>query len=148
MVRTRGGRMRSPSDGRAGPRTARERRVPTMPGISILVPGARARCPADEAAHGRISPDEAGTTRSGPGPPGGAPRRGTDDGTGEVSMTQEPHREDGADGDALPDFASSPTRAGLPDLAADHGPATLGEPSENARRRTRATMIAVISGTV
>ena len=63
-------------------------------------------------------------------------------------MTQEPHREDGGDADALPDFASSSTRAGLPDLAADHGPATLGEPSESARRRTRATMIAVISGAV
>ena len=89
-----------------------------MPGISILVPGARARCPADEAAHGRISPDEAGTTRSGPGPPGGAPRRGTDDGTGEVSMTQEPHREDGADG------ARRRLAAAAPSLRQDIGVAT------------------------
>ena len=63
-------------------------------------------------------------------------------------MAQEPHREDGTEGESLPDFTSSTSSAGLPDLARDHGPATLGEPSESARRRTRTTMIAVIGGTV
>jgi hypothetical protein len=63
-------------------------------------------------------------------------------------MAQEPHREDGTESEGLPDFASSSTPTGLPDLAHDHGPATLGEPSEGVRRRTRTTMIAVIGGTV
>jgi len=63
-------------------------------------------------------------------------------------MTQEPHGDGGPESSSLPDFSSASTPSGLPDLADDHGPATLGEPSERARRRTRLTMIAVIGSAV
>jgi hypothetical protein len=63
-------------------------------------------------------------------------------------MTQEPHGGNGSADSSLPDFSSSSASPGLPDLGTDHGPATLGEPSERARRRTRITMIAVIGATV
>lgn len=48
---------------------------------------------------------------------------------------------------ALPDFRTSDPD-GLPDFDAAQGPVTLGEPSERSRRRTRATMLAVIGGAV
>lgn len=61
-------------------------------------------------------------------------------------MTQDPG--DGQwSGPGLPDFRS-PDPTGLPDLEAAQGPVTLGEPSERSRRRTRATMLAVIGGAV
>lgn len=66
-------------------------------------------------------------------------------------MSQEPQRSAGAPDDSpssLPDFSSSGDRAGLPDYAATSGPEVLGEPSEQARHRTRNTMIAVIASAV
>ena len=63
-------------------------------------------------------------------------------------MPQEPHGEGVPESAPLPDFASSSSPTGLPDFGEDHGPATLGEPSERARHRTRLTMIAVIGGSV
>ena len=63
-------------------------------------------------------------------------------------MPQEPHGEGVPESAPLPDFSSSSSPTGLPDFGEDHGPATLGEPSERARHRTRLTMIAVIGGSV
>lgn len=66
---------------------------------------------------------------------------------GEVSMSQDPGGGQQAGGDGLPDFSSSSSQ-GLAGPAGDHGPSTLGAPSEGSLRRTRTTMLAVIGGSV
>lgn len=62
-------------------------------------------------------------------------------------MTQDPGDGQWSGGGSLPDFRSSGSDD-LPDFDAVQGPVTLGEPSERSRRRTRATMLAVICGAV
>lgn len=55
-----------------------------------------------------------------------------------------------SDASALPDFAAGGSHRyeGSASAVGAHGPATLGEPTERARRRARGTIIAVISGCV
>lgn len=62
-------------------------------------------------------------------------------------MSQEPGGEQRPTGSGLPDFStSSSSSQGLPSFDADHGPATLGAPSDRALHRSRTTMLAVIGG--
>ena len=62
-------------------------------------------------------------------------------------MSQEPGGVQGPTESGLPDLSAS-SSAGLPHFGADHGPATLGAPSERALHRSRTTMLAVIGGSV
>ncbi|MDN5899440.1 MAG: hypothetical protein L0H74_05165 [Brachybacterium sp.] len=62
-------------------------------------------------------------------------------------MHQEPGGEQRPTGTGLPDFSESSSE-GLPSIGSDHGPATLGAPSDRALRRSRTTMLAVIGGSV
>ncbi|WP_394215146.1 hypothetical protein [Brachybacterium vulturis] len=62
-------------------------------------------------------------------------------------MRQEPGGEQRPTGSGLPDFSGS-SSDGLPRVDPDHGPTTLGAPSERALRRSRTTVLAVISGSV
>ncbi|MFC7374122.1 hypothetical protein ACFQRD_02435 [Brachybacterium sp. GCM10030268] len=63
-------------------------------------------------------------------------------------MTQDPSGEDRQPASSgLPDFADQDPSA-LPDYQSSQGPATLGEPSERARKRTLAVVLSVVGSGV
>src|SRR5699024_6543943 len=147
IVRTRGGRMQSPSLG--------------VPGsIGGAEPG-RARRGACSVS-GEYQPRLASPCGSWnyPGPRTALRacenRSGCDDGVrsgrrhpgaGEVRMSQGPGGDQQATESGLPDFSAS-SSTGLPRFDDGRGPATLGAPSERALHRSRRTMLAVIGGSV